>query len=645
MIGVAVLLPFISGFMCYSAGKYKGELRDLMAIGVTGIILIMSVFLLLGDYNLNLDNYFGLGINFTSVGFHGLMAFLTALIWFVTTVFSKEYFQNIHKTNRYYFFMMCTLGATLGVFLSDDLYTTFIFFEIMSFTSYILVIHDENKKAIKAGNLYLGVAVLGGLVTLFGLFLMYYEVGSLNVNEIVLHMSNIEEVDKNKYYFIGSLILFGFMGKAGLFPIHVWLPEAHPVAPAPASGILSCILTKTGIFGILVLSCNIFMYDEKWGMLILNLGTITMVLGAVLAVFSTNLKRIFACSSLSQLGFISVGIGMQCILGSHNAIASTGTILHIVNHSVIKLLLFICAGIIYTDTHKLELNDIKGWGKGREKGKKIVHYIFLVACLGITGVPLVSGYISKTLLHESIVEQIIILEELGVSTFYYTIVEYVFLFSGGLTVAYILKAYITIFWEKDKNENTKNENTVVSKSTSVVLVILSMFPLSMGVLPHLIGGNIAEFGYEFMNSHAPDHAVHYFAFVNLKGAIISFIIGFSIYIVVVKEFLIRDGKHINVIPEGLSLADKVYIPLFTKLLPNILALFARFLAGLTDGIVGILRILIFNDDSGRVVPKEDKYFSTYNDFEGKKAGYSQDFAGGLLLVILGLAVAMVYIAM
>ena len=130
----------------------------------------------------------------------------------------------------------------------------------------------------------------------------------------------------------GILVLTGFAAKAGMFPLHIWLPEAHPAAPAPASALLSCILTKSGVFGVIMLSCGMFLHNADWGMMILILGVITMVLGAVLAVFSINLKRTLACSSLSQIGFITVAIGMQCLLGEHNTLAAQGTMLHILNH-------------------------------------------------------------------------------------------------------------------------------------------------------------------------------------------------------------------------------------------------------------------------------------------------------------------------
>ena len=129
--------------------------------------------------------------------------------------------------------------------------------------------------------------------------------------------------------------------------------------PCPASALLSGILTKAGVFGIVVVSCVMFGTDGNWGLLVAVLGFITMFLGALLALFSVNLKRTLACSSVSQIGFILTGIGMCCLLksaGQGNGLAVRGTFLHMVNHSMFKLVLFLCAGVVFMNLHQLDLN-------------------------------------------------------------------------------------------------------------------------------------------------------------------------------------------------------------------------------------------------------------------------------------------------
>ena len=170
---------------------------------------------------------------------------------------------------------------------------------------------------------------------------------------------------RGSLYVAGGCALVGFGAKAGMFPLHIWLPKAHPVAPAPASALLSGILTKSGVFGVLILCRYLFWTELPWNTVVLALGVVTMVLGAVLALFSVDLKRTLACSSMSQIGFILVGTAMQGFLNGENALAAWGTVLHMLNHSLIKLVLFVAAGVVYLGTHSLNLNDIRGWGRNK----------------------------------------------------------------------------------------------------------------------------------------------------------------------------------------------------------------------------------------------------------------------------------------
>jgi len=357
-------------------------------------------------------------------------------MWMMATILSGEYMRHHKHQNRYYLFLLATLGATMGVFLSEDLFTMFLFFEIMSFTSYVWVAQEETETALKAAATYLAVAIIGGLVMLMGIFLLYDVLGTLDITELFF-AAQVYSGNRTVLYGAGVCLLVGFGAKAGAFPLHIWLPKAHPAAPAPASALLSGILTKTGIFGILAVSCHLFLFDKTWGNLILGIGVLTMFGGALLAAFSIDLKRTLACSSMSQIGFILVGVGMQGLLGEENLTAVHGTLLHMVNHSLIKLVLFMAAGVVFMNAHALDLNEIRGFGRK----KTVLKVIFLIGALAIAGVPFFGGYISKTLLHESI------LEYGGDGTM--KLVEMIFLISGGLTAAYMAKLFTAVFCGKE----------------------------------------------------------------------------------------------------------------------------------------------------------------------------------------------------
>ncbi|MBR4138421.1 MAG: sodium:proton antiporter, partial [Lachnospiraceae bacterium] len=260
-------------------------------------------------------NLCGQGLFLKVDGFRLIYCCIALFMWSVSLLFSKEYFAHYSHKVRYYGFLLLTMFATLGVFLSADLFTMFIFFEVMSLSSYVWVAQEETEEALKAGVTYLAIAVIGGMVMLMGLFLFNSAVGTLRMDEIYGAVQSVWDEKSTQIYVSGFCMLFGFGAKAGMFPLHFWLPKAHPVAPAPASALLSGILTKCGVFGILVLTAEVFVHNDIWGSVILTLGVLGMFAGAVLAVFSINLKRTRACSSVSQIGFILVGVGMQCFLG------------------------------------------------------------------------------------------------------------------------------------------------------------------------------------------------------------------------------------------------------------------------------------------------------------------------------------------
>ena len=509
-------------------------------------------------------NLCGQGLIFKLDGFRLIYCCIALFMWSVSLLFSREYFAHYSHKARYYGFLILTFFATIGVFLSADFLTLFVFFEVMSVSSYVWVAQEETESALKAGVTYLAVAVIGGMVMLMGLFLLYQAVGTLRMDELYTAVQAARAEKSTQIYVAGFLMLVGFGGKAGMFPLHFWLPKAHPVAPAPASALLSGILTKCGVFGILILTAEVFVHDLTWGSAILTLGVITMVVGAVLAVFSVNLKRTLACSSVSQIGFILIGVGMQCFLGEENALAVRGTFLHMVNHSLIKLLLFNCAGVVYMNLHALELNTVRGFGRK----KPFLMVCFLMGALGIGGIPLWNGYVSKTLLHEAIVEYIVHLTHLGESAALFRAIEWTFLFSGGLTVAYMLKLFICLFVEKNptrQEEYDAKTNYMSPLSKAVIGLAAVVLPI-LGFFPGNTMDKMADLVMDFMRSGPLEHAVHYFTWTNLKGGLISITIGVLVYLLVIRKVFIRKGEYVDLWPKQVDVEA-----FFTKLIYLFLA--------------------------------------------------------------------------
>jgi len=608
--------PIIGAIVNYIIGKKSKKIRNYVADTIV-IIEFFAIILLYNDVvvlnktlTFQWNDFSGKGLTFVIDGFRFIYGSITAFMWMMTTIYSREYFRHYHNRNRYYFFSLITLGATMGVFLSADLFTTFIFFEMMSLASYVWVVHDEKRECLHAGETYLAVSMIGGLVMLMGIFLLDHTLGTLEMSMFLEIAASLE--DKTMLYIAGVCLFVGFGAKAGTFPFHVWLPKAHCVAPAPVSALLSGILTKTGVFGVLVISCNLFFRDQAWGTFILVIGVITMFTGALLALFSINLKRTLACSSMSQIGFIMFGIGMQGLLGEFNGIAARGTFLHMVNHSLIKLVLFIVAGVVVVNIHQLDLNQIQGFGRN----KKLLKFSFLMGSLGITGVPLWNGYVSKTLLHESIVEYIAFIEEGVITNLILPLeimvsIEYIFLVSGGMTVAYMIKLYFCLFVQKNndkllqKKYDSLHKNYINKESRFVLVVSASILPI-MGMLPTIIMDKLADISQGFMNGSQLAHEVNYFNSHNLGGIILTIGIGLFIYILFVYYYLMKKdetGKliYFDAWPAWLDLEENIYRPFIIHVFPFIGVCIVRVMDDFVDNLVVLLRKTIYRD---RKIPQE-----------------------------------------
>lgn len=695
-----VFLPMAAGLISYLLGRSHKDARNIFADIITGIIFLLCALLCIQVWSGAVPGTAiaapfsdepgpGMHIHFTCDGFRALYGTVAAFMWFMTTLFSREYFSHYRNRNRYYLFLLLTFGATEGVFFSADFYTTFLFFEIMSFTSYVWVVHDEKPESLRAGATYLTVAVLGGLVMLMGIFLLYDAAGTLSFSELAqTPLYNSE--NSGQIWAAGLCLLFGFGAKAGAFPLHIWLPKAHPVAPAPASALLSGILTKAGMYGILILTADLFFGSAVWGSLILILGVFTMVIGALLALFSIDLKRTLACSSVSQIGFILVGVGMSGLLGPENAMALRGSLLHMVNHSLIKLVLFMAAGVVFMNVHKLDLNEIRGFGRK----KPLLNYIFLMGALGIGGVPLFNGYVSKTLLHESIVEYMFLINAGVIPAFFSTsfmgAVEWIFLISGGLTVAYMTKLYVCLFIEKNAADAVQQKYDgqqgayMNSASAFALTVSATLLPL-MGLLPGTVMDGIADMGQDFLRAEAVEK-VSYFSSGNLRGAFISLVFGALIYGFFVRPLLMKkeevpdtDGQkhYINRIPIWMDLENTIYRPILLRILPFTFGMICRFLDSLVDTLVVILRKTVYRDEKlpherpegnalthlcaciassfekfGRLILRrknprkqdyEHKFALIYEEYHENSMMIGRSLSFGLLLFCVGLILTVAYL--
>lgn len=630
----AVLFPFAAAVLCWLLFRNQKGKNGIAAVTMLLVSAVETVAVTLPLVEnvtgtpfgmATLAGVGGLGLHFMYSGFRGVFGVLTALAWFVTFLFSKEYMADDEKVVRYDFFNLVTLGATMGIFYAADFFTLFFFFEIMSFTSFMWVAHRQTRESAYAAGTYLGIAIAGGMAILMGLFIVYSRIGTLYFGEMCWETVALISLGENPaWMYVAAVCMFaGFGAKAGAFPVHVWLPDSYTQAPVPATALLSAILSKTGVFGLMLVSLELLPLQGSWGVFLLAIGVITMVVGGIRGVMSANFKTTLAFSSMSQIGFVLTGVGMQVLLAEMAAgfygdaghfeeavgvfgMAVNGTFIHMVNHSLVKLVLFMTAGVVFAWVGSYELNKVRGFGRG----KPFLLVTFLLAAAGVGGIPVLNGYISKTLLHESIVEYASLLGDGAALSGLMKAVEGLFLFSGGLTVAYMTKLFVVLFVEKNADSalqaKYEGQKQYASLSTKAAIALCALPIPFIGLLPGLTAERVAAYGFvrsEVEQWHYVPADVHYFSPTSLAGAVISIAVGAAVYVLVVRLWMLRrktDGYR-EVFPAWMNMEKYLYRAVFYTAVPFVLGIISRILDSIVDTLVVLLRRTVYCD---RALPYE-----------------------------------------
>ncbi len=354
------------------------------------LIILLFVFYYVPDFtslSYSLIPSIPIDISFRMDRLAWLASLFCCVVWFSSSLFSVQYMKNETRTKikRYQIFSIFNLYVILLMFLSSNMITYFIFFELLLIVSYVLIIHYQTPQTYAAGIRYLFFQIVGGLILLFGVILTHA------VLKTTVFLPGGYELLTNNMFF--SLIFWcyvvGFSIKAGLFPVHIWLPEAHPVAPAPASALLSGMVIKTGTFGILRVFLELFGVRNLAGrtdiIILIFLAIFTMFWGSAIAIGQGHLKRVLAYSSVSQIGYIIMGTAFL------SPFSLLGAVLHMFGHALVKSLLFLSAGTMINDVGKSDISEFNGYGSKNP----FVFSAFTIGALSMIGFPLFVNFISK----------------------------------------------------------------------------------------------------------------------------------------------------------------------------------------------------------------------------------------------------------
>lgn len=563
-----ILIPTISAFIGLYIGVKNENTRNhfytAIVIFIFALVCYLYPYVRMEEIHFYFPGVMGTGLYLKLDMLRYVLVFITSFLWILSHIFSTHYLLKYKHRNRYYMFFILTLANTLGVFMSEHILNMFTFFELMTITSYFLVIHDEDEYTHKAGNIYIAMSIAGGLVQLMGIFLLYNYTSTLQISAIAAAVEGIGFIK----YVIAILIIIGFGVKACMFPLHIWLPKVYPPTPSPATALFSGVLTKTGIFGILI-TLQSMDYDMRLSTFILFIGLINMFVGGFLAIHHRNIKKIFAYSSMSQIGYILFGIGLIGLLKDHSYNMYFGTIFHMINHALLKTLLFFGSGIVFMFLQKLSLNEIKGYGAD----KPIFKITMAVGFLGTIGLPGFNGFASKNMLHHGIAEASSIFSDSLI-----LFIEIIFLLSSAFTVAYLLKIFMTVFTKNDHTHFKEYEYTT-NKHALIPMILLSVITILIGIKPGLLLQIIG---------HAHVSELHFYTVENILNTLFILAVGLLIYIFYVNKQLKiysdnKDYTFVNPTYEWFDLEKD----LFTPVLSFLFKMISFILYGLDNALVFI----------------------------------------------------------
>lgn len=472
ILGPIVFPIIVAIFMAYTNFKLE-KIRNISVVSLVGcnflIVLAACIYgtgrFDLFEYNQFIDVYFRID------KLSALFAVLSSFLWFFATIYSTKYMTHEGGEKKFYIFYILTLGVTMGIAFSGNLFTLYIFYELLTISTYPLVIHTGTVEAIESGKKYLIYSFLGATMVVIGMFFIYNYTANLDFTPFGVFGDAGGILDK-KLLVVYVITFLGFGVKAALVPFHSWLPNAM-VAPTPVSALLHAVaVVKSGIFALIRISYFIFtpLIIKQIGghIFLITLIAITILMGSFLALHHDNIKKRLAYSTISQLGYILLGIALM------NKESLTGGLLHLINHALIKIVLFFCAGAIYFNSGKKNISEIKGIGKQMP----ITMWCFTIASISLVGIPPTNGFVSKWYL------------ALGGLNEGNLLFVTILLISAFFTASYLMPIVITAFFGKSETEEQKSQELEMNEikeapmAMLIPIVTLTVFIVLTGIFPN-----------------------------------------------------------------------------------------------------------------------------------------------------------------
>lgn len=449
LVLLTIFVPLIGAFILPLLGRFSCRLRNIASLCFVLVSLICPIIMapsvLSGEHStvslqLPLGFNFILAVDMLAV----FMAIVSSLIGAIIVFYSFDYISHYDDQNEYYLMVVLFLGSMMGIIFSANLILLYVFWELTAIASWRLIgFFREKNHVIKADKSFL-VTVFGALVMLIGFIMIFQQTGSFDFAVIK------EKLKINPLTDLAViLILFGIFSKSAVLPMHTWLPDAG-VAPSPVTALLhAAVLVKIGVYVYARLFIATFCIGEVWHTIIPVAAGISALVSAGAALIDTDLKRIIAYSTISQIGFIFLG------LSTGGELAITGGLLYILMHGMAKGGLFLCAGIVEQNT---KIKDITKLG-GLIETMPVTAVSFLLCAFSVMGIPPLGGFFSKYMVIT------------GAVTNGQLFIALTFIVGGFLTLIYLFRVFTMVFLGEAKTQSPREQSPMMVTSVAVLAAL------------------------------------------------------------------------------------------------------------------------------------------------------------------------------
>jgi len=450
---VLILTPAVAGCLAPLIGRVSDRGRDAFSVLMETLTLLIAAY---ATYVCFAGAAGGVW-DFVLDRLNAFIALTVTILGFAATLYSVRYISEEPHLNRYYACLHFFVAGMLGMVFTQNVALMYVFLEIMTVASCVLVAHRTYKEAAEAGYKYIVLCTIGALFVLLGVALTYQHFGTLSLTAV----ERLTAVDGVVPMIIALSMIFGFGLKAGMVPLHAWLPDAHAEAPSSISCLLSGAMIHTAAFAMAKVLYSLFAMDAfgMVGLILVSFGVLSMIVGTMLALVQTDIKRLLAYSSVDQMGFILLGFGLGSVLGA------IGAAYHILSHCLGKGLLFLSAGAVIKATGTRNFRELGGLSSKMP----VTAVVSMIAALSLSGVPPFSGFVSEFLICKAAFEA-------G-----HPILVLVMLIVSVVTLAYLLRfVHATFFGEPNGRSEAAKE---APASMLVPMVILAALCILFGIFP------------------------------------------------------------------------------------------------------------------------------------------------------------------